>query len=115
MKLTKTTLYFYSLPNRLKRQIGSYVCEVIEDKDNSIKYKDSNGKENFIQKEYLNFTTYRGAENNDCSFIFENVNENENMNEVEIIVNNDAVDLFQALVDFAKKGAYGEPEGKDIL
>ena len=104
-KLTKTTLYLYYLKQScsFKKQVGTYTCQIIGDNKDEIVYQDANGIEFVLPRENLNLTTFLGSDDSKISFIFENVNENDTMEEVEKIISEDASSFFQSIADFLKK------------
>lgn len=101
MKLLKTTLYYYCLPDRFKKQISTYVCETIEETNKSFIYKDTNGVEYYVLKEDLNLTIFKGLVDASYSIVFENVSEELDLEKAERTICEDSTMFLTALADFS--------------
>lgn len=105
MKLLKTRLYYYVLPDRIKKQVSSYLCETLEEvtKDDMIMFQDSNKDFFSIRKENLNMTAFLGAVDASYAIVFELVGENTNIEEAEKTICADSAVLFESLIEASKR------------
>jgi len=102
-KLLKTRLYYYCLPDKFKKQISTYVCDVIFEKDGKLNYEDTNGNTYAVDKEDIGLTIFLGAVDATYAIVFENVSEDLDIEKAEKTIVEDSALYFDALSKFAKK------------
>jgi hypothetical protein len=106
MKLLKTRIYYYCLPNKIKKQISSYLCEVVEpDTNGMVVFRDPNGDYFSTKKENINLTVFLGSVDASYSIVFENIGEHLNIEEAEKEIQADTALFFKNLIEIATKEA----------
>jgi hypothetical protein len=105
MKLLKTRLYYYCLPNKIKKQVSSYLCDVVEPTTGDmLTIRDPNGDLFAFKKENINLTVFLGCVDATYAIVFEAIGENLNVEEAEKEIQVDSVLFFENMIKVASKG-----------
>ncbi|MBF0557801.1 MAG: hypothetical protein HQL08_03365 [Nitrospirae bacterium] len=103
MKLLKTTLYYYCLPTKFKKQVSSYLCETKENNKGTVVYEDPNGNIFSIDEKDINYTRFLGLVDAEYAIVFSLIGTNLNVEGAEKTICQDSVAFFGALETFARE------------